>query len=130
MSGRQPFHLGDHIDYIHPESIDTFIKPEGDHLVQRFAKLRIFPVQIRLFAREQMQKIFACSFIQLPGRAAEDGTPIVGPLTIRTAGPPDIVIPVGIVLGRTGFREPCVFIGGMIDDKIHHQLHPAAVQPA
>ena len=40
--------LGDHTDYIHPESVDALFAPPVHHIEYFTANLRILPVQVRL----------------------------------------------------------------------------------
>src|SRR5947209_14162111 len=58
--------LGEHVDGVHPESIDAAREPPAHHPVDRSPDLLVLPVQIRLPAREQMQVILTRSWIKLP----------------------------------------------------------------
>ena len=47
-------YLGEHIEYVKPESVHAFIQPEIQNIDDLFSDFRIFPVQISLFLAEQM----------------------------------------------------------------------------
>ena len=68
-----------------------------------------------------MQVPLASFLIVAPCRRRKEGRPVVRLLSAFAVAP-DIVIPVGIVQALSRFHEPWVFIGGVIHNKIHHQL--------
>ena len=79
-----------------------------------------------------MQVVFATLRAILPCRTAKVGAPLVGLGTglagsgAGTGGTPPI--PVGVfVVFVLGCFKPGVFIGSVIDNKIHHDLEPALV---
>ena len=79
-----------------------------------------------------MQVVFATLRAILPCRTAKVGAPLVGLGTglagsgAGTGGTPPIPVGVLIILVFGRFK-PGVFIGSVIDNKIHHDLEPALV---
>jgi len=67
----------DMADRIQPEAVDPQIQPPADHPADFFPHLRVFPVQIRLFRRKDMEVGLARIFIVRPGRAAEETLPSI-----------------------------------------------------
>ncbi|MNW50525.1 hypothetical protein D3C74_279780 [compost metagenome] len=124
---RQPWRFRDHVDDVHPESVDPFIEPPGHHIVHFAADLRILPVQVRLLLGEHMKIIFARGFIEFPGGSAKERTPVVRGLAVF-AGMPNIIIPVWIILRFARFHEPVMLIRAVIDDQVHDQLHAPCMQ--
>ncbi|MNC62181.1 hypothetical protein D3C75_1121790 [compost metagenome] len=90
------WNLGDQVDYVHAEPVDAFIEPPGHHIVDFLPHLGIVPIQVRLLPGEQVQEIFAGLRIVFPGRAAEEGAPIVRLMPVL-ARPPDVIVPVRAV---------------------------------
>jgi hypothetical protein len=126
--------LGDHVDDVHPETVDPTVEPTAHHLVDRPADLGILPVQIRLLAGEEMEVVLLGRLVELPGRAGEERRP-VRRLRSRCAGghswsgrPPPVPVPFRAVDARPRFDEPGVLVGGVVDDEIHDEFHPAPVQ--
>ena len=80
-------------NYIHPESIDSFIQPEPQDIIYFLPHFRIFPVQIRLLFCKAVQIILGTLLCILPGRSAEAGSPVIDYFVF-----PYIVVAVRIVL--------------------------------
>ena len=59
------------------EPIDAAVEPEAEDADEIALHLRVVPVEIRLFRREEMQVVLAARLVQRPSRAAEGGLPIV-----------------------------------------------------
>ena len=124
--------LGDQGDDVHAEAVDASVKPPVHHVVHSAAHGRVLPVEVRLLLRELMQEVFATLGAVFPCGAAKVGAPLIGlgaGLAGRGAGtsrtPP---IPVGVfVVFVLGCFKPGVFIGSVIDNKIHHDLEPTLV---
>ncbi|MNP42079.1 hypothetical protein D3C76_1358160 [compost metagenome] len=95
---REALILGDNIDYIHAEAIDTLFCPEQHHIIHRSTYLLILPIQIRLGFIVESKIILSRSFVELPGRTPELRLPVVGESAIRRRVFPNIIITVGIVL--------------------------------
>lgn len=55
------------------------------------------------------------------------GNPIVRRLTVTilvvTGRPPDVPVPVLVILGASGLLKPFVLVTGVIDHQIHEKLH-------
>ena len=67
----------------------------------------------------------------LPGLSLEDAGPVVRGQELAgaraLAGPPVIIIVVGIVLALAALDEPGVLVRGVVDHQIHEHAHPALV---
>ena len=75
-----------------------------------------------------MQIVLARRLVELPGRGAEVGGPVIR-LAATFGGPPDVVIAVGIVHGFAGLDEPAMLVRSVVHHQIHHQLDPTLMQP-
>ena len=122
--------LGQHIDYIQPESIHPAIKPAVEHGEDGVPHLRVRPVQIRLFAGEQMQIVITGLFIPFPCGSLESGLPIVRRERtpsgwVRATRVPMIPIPLRAGFGGPGFDKPRMLVGGMIHHLVHDQPQAA-----
>ena len=126
FSVRKCLIFGNHTDNIHTEAIDSFFTPECHHIINFLADFFVFPVEIRLFLREQMQVIHLGLGIIFPCGTAEYTAPVVWFFSVDRVFP-DIVITVRIVFGLAAFDEPVVFIGSVIDNEIHQDLDAAFV---
>ena len=118
--------FGNHADDIHTEAVDSFFTPEIHHVVNFLADFFVFPVEIRLFLREQMQVIHLGLSIIFPCGTAEYTTPVVWFFSIDRVFP-DVVITVRIVFGFAAFDKPVVFVGCVVDYEIHQDLDAAFV---
>lgn len=129
---RQVRALGNQRNHIHAEAVNAAVKPPVHHVVYRAAHSRIFPVEVRLLLRELMQVVFATLRAVLPSGATEIRPPLIGLGTglagrgARTRRAPPVPVGVLIILVFGRFK-PGVFIGSVIDNKIHHDLEPALV---
>src|SRR5436190_12140944 len=52
---------------VHTKSIHSFIKPKFYHFIDFFSHLLVFPIQVRLLYRKNMEIIGSCFAIILPG---------------------------------------------------------------
>ncbi len=80
-----------------------------------------------------MQVVFAGRLVELPGGPGEERLPVVrlgfgGPghhaLARRT---PPVPVPLRTIGPGTGFDEPWVLVGGVVDDQVHEDLDAASV---
>ncbi len=125
--------LADHVDHVHPESVDAARDPPVHHRVYRLTHLRVLPVEVGLLGAEQVQEVLTAQLVELPRRAGEHRAPVGRFRTLLAGGeararrcPP---VPVGLLRPRTTrLLEPLVLVGGVVDDQVHHQLHAALVQ--
>ena len=121
LSIRQIRLFGNQADNIHTESIYSFFQPPVHHVKYFFPDFWIIPVQIRLFFRKQMQIIHIRFFIIIPCRPGETGAPVIRFLSIFSISP-DIIVTIWIVFRLSTLYKPWMFIGGMVDYQIHHDL--------
>ncbi len=89
--------FADIIDDIHPETGNAAFQPPVHHVMNFGTDLRVFPVQIGLAAREEMQVVFAGRLVERPGGAAECRLEIVGRSAVRTRLAPDVEVTKRIV---------------------------------
>ena len=108
----------DMADCIQTEAVDPQVQPPADHPVDFFPHLRIFPVQIGLFRRKDMEIGLARVVIVSPGRAAEEALPSVRQLVFRGIRP-QIIVAVRIVFAFFCFQKPRMLVARMV----HHQIH-------
>src|SRR5574338_678745 len=102
--------------------------PLSSHPSDGLSHLRIFPVEVGLMWREQVQVVLAGDSIEGPGRAAEDAFPVIGWSTLPPVSP-DVPVPPGIRPGGSGFDEPGVLIAGVVGHQIEDQAHAPAMHP-
>jgi hypothetical protein len=76
-SVRQRRLLGDEVDDVHPEAVDTAVEPPAHHVVDGRAHLGVLPVEVGLLAVEQVQVVLPAPLVPLPRRAAEERAPVV-----------------------------------------------------
>src|SRR4051794_12543938 len=90
--------LGDAVDDIHPEPVDTAAQPEAQHVVHRSLDLGLVPVEIRLLGQERVQVPLAPTRIPGPcgATAAKLRSPAVG------------LIAPHVPVAPAGVREPRV----------------------
>ena len=125
--------LRDQVDDVHAEAVDAAVEPPVHHAIDGGADLGVVPVQVGLLLVEQVQVVLARSLIPGPGRAGEEGPPVVGlrpglAANVPGAGvTPDVPVALGIIPRGARLDEPRVFIGGMVDDQVHDEAHAAFV---
>ena len=97
--------------------------------------LRVLPIQIWLLLGKQTQVKLASPLIICPGRLRI--SQFLGPVVRRNWSAilgegfgllPDIPITFRVVYRLGRFNEPVVFVGSVIDDEVHHELHVMFVQ--
>ena len=129
---RQVRALGNQRNHIHAEAVNAAVKPPVHHVVHCTAHGRVLPVEIRLLLRELVQEVLATLRAVLPSGATEIRPPLIrlgagfAGRGARTRRAPPVPVGVLIILVFGRFK-PGVFIGSVIDNKIHHDLEPALV---
>ena len=118
--------LGDHGDNIHAEAVDTLVAPPGHHVENLIPDFGIFPVQIRLLLGEAVQIVHLGGFVPLPCGAGENTAPVVGLLAVL-GFPPDVVVALVVIPGAAAFQEPLMFVRGVVDHQVHHDLDSPVV---
>ena len=124
---REAFRLLKARENVQTEAVHAHIRPETKHFVDLFPKRRIFPVQVRHFHGILMQIILSGRCVKFPGGApsfAEIAPPVVGFGTVGLRRLPDIIVPVGIVFGLSGFAEPEMLVGAVIQHLVHDDADP------
>ena len=144
MSGPVGQALGlDHaVGHVHAEPVHSAVQPEAQDVIELAVDLRVLPVQIRLGGVEEVQVPLAVlgpggagGVLALadpgPGRAAEEGLPVVGRLC--AVGPCSLTEHVALALrasrpGGQGGTEPGVLIRGVVGHQVHHHADAQAVR--
>ncbi|MCY1225283.1 hypothetical protein D9M72_374730 [compost metagenome] len=88
---RKPRFLDHPVRHIHAEAVHAAVQPEPQHRAHFLLDLGVVPVQVRLLGVKEVQVPFAGRAVCLcdagPGRAAEDGLPVVrGQVTAPRTG--------------------------------------------
>ncbi len=69
---RQPVGLGNEIDDIQSEAVDTAVEPPNHGVLHSLSNLGVIPVQIRLLAIEQVEVVLISGRFPRPRRAGEE----------------------------------------------------------
>ena len=118
----QTFRLGNIGNHILTEAVHTHVQPETQDLLDLFPHQRIVHIQVGLLDGKQVQVILLAHLIPSPCFALKIGIPVVGQLAARLTGTPDVIIGIGLD-ALSALLEPLVLITGVIDHKVHDQLH-------
>ena len=110
-------------DGINAEAAKTFLHPPSDILKYFFPYLRILPVEIRLLFMKKMKILFiGMSGKLLPHRTAEIASPVAwSPVVFFVFYIKEISVFSFRILNS--FLKPFVFIGTMVHNKIHQDIH-------
>ena len=117
--------LGNRRNDIHPPAIGAFFHPELHQIVNLFAHLRIFPIQIGLPSAVEVQEILPSLLTVLPGTSAETRAPVIRLTSVCLRIFPDIIVTIGILSGFPAFHKPHMLIGSVIHHQIHYHLNAA-----
>ena len=118
----KPLFFGDVGDHIFPETVHTHVEPKPQDLLHFFPHQGVVHIEVRLFHRKQVQVIFSTHLVPGPGLALKVAVPVVGKLSVRFTGPPDIIIGVGID-PLPALLEPFVLVAGVVYNQVHNHLH-------
>ena len=117
--------LGEQRRGVDPDAVRAAVEPEPQHVLELLPHVRAGPVEVRLLGREQVQVPLAGRAVRLgdpgPGRAAEDGLPVVGRQLARRAAARPEPEPAPLRRARRRgerFGEPRVLIGTVIRDDV------------
>ena len=113
--------LGNISDYVAPKAVHAQIKPIIAYIGYFLTHLWIFPIEIGLFFRKQMQIPFSAALVVFPRRSDKVGSPIIGRLlaVLSSAFSPNIIISI-LAVFVSAFDKPSVFVRRMIDDQVHY----------
>ena len=136
-------HAGGHVD---AEAVHAAIGPEAQSGQEVLTHGRIVPVEVGLLGGEDVEvplvgagrsgtgewgAVGTDVVDALPGGAAEHGAPVIGRLGAAGAGAgPDVVEGAlgGVGTAGQSSPEPCVTVGGVVGDDVHHHLDAGGVK--
>jgi len=113
---------------IEPKPVNAHTEPEVKHIKKRLVHFGVFKVEIRLMVVEPMPVVLPRH--RIPGpvgglKVLKDDAGLG--IFVRVVAP-YIEIPLGRAKrSLAGALEPCVLVGGMVDNKFCDNLQPAAV---
>ena len=119
MQGKCLLDIDDGID---TETTQTFVQPPVNIFVNFLSYFLILPVQIRLFLMEYMEILLIGSRQILPYRTTEIGAPVGRQFPFFLISQVKIFSVLSIRI-FTGFFEPFMFIGTMVYNQIHQDVH-------
>ena len=128
--------LGDQIDDVHAEAVDAPVQPPVHHRVHGGAHLGVLPVEVGLFAVEEVQVVLAGRLVQGPRGSREEGPPVVrlrAGLSGSAPGPgrpPVVPVALRVVLRGARGGEPRVLVRGVVHHQVHHEFHAPYVRVA
>ena len=116
--------FGQAVRHVDAEAVGAVVGPEAQGLLEFLVDVRVLPVDVRLRLVEQVQIPLAVGHAR-PGRAAEEGLPVVGRqfAVLAAAVAEDVAVARrGAGLGGEGFLEEHVLVGGVIGHDVHDHL--------
>ena len=131
----QPVGLDHAVGDVDPEAVDAAVEPEAQDAAELLAHLLVRPVEVGLRAVEEVQVPLAGRAVGLddarPGRAAEDGLPVVRRLVAaRAAAVAEEVAGALGAAGRGGERrlEPFVLVRRVVGHQVDDHADAAGVR--
>ena len=122
--------LGQAVRHVDAEAVGAVVGPETQGLLELLVDVRILPVDIRLRLIEQVQIPLAVGHAG-PGRAAEEGLPVVrGQFAMLAAAVAEDVAVArrGAGLGGEGLLEEHVLVSGVVGHDVHDHLDAGLVR--
>ena len=122
--------FGQAVRHVDAEAVGAVVGPEAQGLFELLVDVRILPVDVRLRLVEQMQVPLAVGHAR-PGRAAEEGLPVVRRqfAVLAAAVTEDIAIACGGArFGGEGFLEEHVLVGGVVGHDVHDHFDAGLVR--
>ena len=116
--------FGQTVRHVDAEAVGAVVGPEAQGFLEFLVDVRVLPVDVRLRLVEQVQIPLAVGHAS-PGRAAEEGLPVVGRqfAVLAAAVAEDVAVARrGAGLGGEGFLEEHVLVGGVIGHDVHDYL--------
>src|SRR5919202_5590720 len=116
--------LEDRGDGVEPETVLAQVEPEAYRVPHGVLDFGVAPVEVRLFLEETMIIILAGRRVQLPGRSAEGGDPVVrGTAAIPIA--PDVPIALLVIAVGAGLEKPGVLVRRVVEHEIEDDADAA-----
>ena len=122
--------FGQAVRYVDAEAVGAVVGPEAQGLFELLVDVRILPVDVRLRLIEQVQIPLAVGHAR-PGRAAEEGLPVVGRqfAVLAAAVAEDVAVARrGAGLGGEGLLEEHVLVGGVVGHDVHDHFDAGLVR--
>src|ERR1700722_19843495 len=95
-----------------------FVPKSGD-IEHRLLNGRVAPVQVRLLGFKVVIVVLSRGGIECPRGTAERRLPVIRRLSWSLAITPDIPVAAGRIARGFRFQKPRMFIGTVVDNKIH-----------
>lgn len=132
----QALRLHQAVGHVDAEAVDPDVQPEAEDRAELVAHRRVFPVEVGLLRREEVQVPLPRRAVRFgdprPGRAAEDGLPVVGRefAVLALAGTEVVALPrrrAGALPQRP--LEPLVLVRGVVGHEVDDdaQAEPVSV---
>jgi hypothetical protein len=122
------------VGHVDAEAVDADVQPEAEDRAELVAHRRVFPVEVGLLGREEVQVPLPRRAVRFgdpgPGRAAEDGLPVVGRefAVLALAGAEVVALPqrrAGALPQRP--LEPLVLVRGVVGDEVDDDAQAESV---
>ncbi|MNZ83091.1 hypothetical protein D3C78_1018110 [compost metagenome] len=117
-------YFSDQINHVHTESANALFQPEIHQVPYLFPHFTVLPVQVRLSAAEQVQKVLTARFVEFPSRSAKRRSQGIGNFAAHWISP-DVIVTIRVVFSFAGFKEPGMLIRGMVNDQVHNNPNTA-----
>jgi hypothetical protein len=121
--------LGDLVDHVDPEPVDTPVEPEPQDVVHGRLHLGVIPVEVGLVRRERVQVVLRGRLVERP-RGADGGErrpPVVRRPAVGRGIAPHVPVALGVVQAARRLDEPRVLVRGVVRHPVDDELDAAAV---
>ena len=113
---------------VEPEAVDAPLQPEAHDVQHRVLNRRVVEVQVGLRGEEVVQVVLRAAGVPFPGRAAEDGVPVVGRRAVGLRVGPDIPVGLGVGPVRPALGEPGVPVGGVREHEVDQDAQASCMR--
>jgi hypothetical protein len=107
---------------IYSETIHSPLQPEAKHAEHSLPDLRIAPVEVGLLPEVSVIVVLPRGFVERPGRAPEDGEPVVRRPTVGGGISPDVPVTLRILARGARLYEPGVLLRGVVGHVVDYHF--------
>ena len=118
--------LGNEGDNVLTEAVNAHVKPESENLLYLLTYEGVVHVKVGLLNGEKVHVVFFAHLVPCPRLALKERVPVVGKAAVCLGRSPDIVVGVGLD-SLTALLEPLVLGRGVVNNKVHDNLHASLV---